>query len=248
MSECCCSGNSCTAPVPVSACADFTAVDTHCHAVTSICPECLRTIKGDVVSTSDGVVMRKSCPEHGAFECVVSSDLESYQRMRQSTRTARFPAQMAMQAEKGCPDDCGLCPAHEEHTCLAIVEITSRCNLPCPICLANATGKGTDMTLAQLAFALGSLRRAEGGSHVPIQFAGGEPTLHPELISFIRQAHAMGFRKMEVDSNGLLLAQEPDLAEKLRAAGLTGVYLQLDSFDGMKTKSLFAAAICFRKS
>ena len=231
MSESCCGGGSCAAPPVINKHIDFSAGGTYHHAVTSICPECLRTIKGNVVATSTGVVMHKYCPEHGAFECIVSSDLESYQRMRQSPGTVRLPVQTAMREEKGCPDDCGLCSAHDEHTCLAIVEITSRCNLPCPICLANATAKGTDMTLAQLVFALDSLRRAEGGSQTPIQFAGGEPTLHPELIGFIRQAHAMGFRKMEVDSNGLLLAQQADLAEKLRAAGLTGVYLQLDGLD-----------------
>ncbi|MGD0024213.1 MAG: radical SAM protein [Xanthobacteraceae bacterium] len=190
----------------------------------------MRTIKGEVVSTAAGMVMRKNCPEHGAFECVVSSDLETYQRMRRSPRIVRLPAQTATQEAKGCPDDCGLCPAHDQHTCLAIVEITSRCNLPCPVCLADATAKGSDISIAQLASALNSLRRAEGAA-TPLQLAGGEPTLHPELVAIIRQARAMGFGKMEVDSNGLLLARDPALAARLREAGLSGVYLQMDGLD-----------------
>jgi uncharacterized radical SAM superfamily Fe-S cluster-containing enzyme len=230
MSDCCCSGSS-GAPVVLETPIEFPAVETYCHAVTSICPECLRTIEGEVFSTPDGVIMRKNCPEHGAFECVVGSDLEAYQRIRQSPRGIRLPAQTATLQAKGCPDDCGLCPAHEEHTCLAIIEITSRCDLPCPVCLADARAAGTDITSAQLAFALDKLVRAEGGGHPPIQFAGGEPTLHPELIDFVRQAHAVGFRKMEVDSNGLLLAQQADLPVKLKEAGLSGIYLQMDGFD-----------------
>ena len=202
-----------------------------CHAVTTMCPECLRAIPGEVVATPGGVVMRKSCPAHGAFECVVSSDLEAYERMRQSPRLARLPDRFAMAEAAGCPDDCGLCPAHDQHTCLAIVEITSRCNLPCPVCLADSTAKGEDLTTEQVESALQKLLLSEGAA-VPLQFAGGEPTLHPDLVAIVGKARALGFTKMEVDSNGLVLAKRPQLAKELRAAGLTGVYLQMDGLDG----------------
>ena len=36
------------------------------HDVMSLCPECLRSIPGKVLSTPTGMVMRKTCPEHGA--------------------------------------------------------------------------------------------------------------------------------------------------------------------------------------
>lgn len=207
------------------------------HEVFSICPQCMKSIPGEVVATRGGVVMKKQCPEHGPFECVVSSDLAAYERMRRSPRIVQLPAQTAMPEAKGCPDDCGLCPAHEQHTCLAIVEITSRCNLPCPVCLADSTAKGTDMTVAQVASALEKLRQAEGAV-TPLQFAGGEPTLHPELPDIVRKARAMGFSKMEIDSNGLLLASRPRLAEELRAAGLSGVYLQMDGLDPIEHSAI----------
>jgi len=38
----------------------------------------------------------------------------------------------------------------------------------------------------------------------------------------------MGYTKMELDSNGLLLARNPRLAIELQVAGLTCVYLQMD--------------------
>jgi len=200
------------------------------HAVTSMCPACLRTIPGQVSAGSGsagGVVMRKTCPEHGDFECVIATDVASYERMRRSPRFVKRPARVAMPEAKGCPDDCGLCPAHDQHTCLAIVEITSRCNLPCPVCLADARTKGADLSCAQVLDALRILIDTEG-QPVPLQFAGGEPTLHPELLDIIRGARALGFTKMEVDSNGLRLAEDPQLAVELRAAGLTGIYLQMD--------------------
>lgn len=218
----CCSDYGC-ATDSVAATVD----ETFCHPVASMCPECLQTIHGEVISRPDGMIMRKTCPTHGDFECVVSSDLEAYERMRHSPRHLQLPAHTAMPVAKGCPHDCGLCPAHEQHTCLAIVEITSRCNLPCPICLADSKLRGDDLSPKQVTTALERLLAMEGGP-VSLQFAGGEPTLHPELVSIVRDARALGFTKMEVDSNGLLLAKRPTLARELRSAGLTGVYLQMD--------------------
>ena len=200
------------------------------HEVSSVCPQCLKSIPGEVVATRDWVVMRKACPEHGAFECVVSSDVAAYERMRHSPRVVRPPAQTTVPVSKGCPDDCGLCPAHEHRACLLIVEITSRCNLPCPVCLADAKLEGGDLSAAQVVSALEKLRDTEGGV-TPLQFAGGEPTLHPELIEIVKGARTLGFGKLEIDSNGLLLASRASLAQELRAAGLTGVYLQMDTLD-----------------
>ena len=197
------------------------------HEVTSMCPHCLVTIPGRVSSTAAGVVMRKTCPEHGAFESIIATDIASYERMRRSPRFVKRPSRVSMPEARGCPDDCGLCPAHDQHTCLAIVEITTRCNLPCPVCLADSTAKGAELSREQVLGALQILIDTEGQS-VPLQFAGGEPTLHPELADIVRGARALGFSKMEIDSNGLLLARDAHLAVELRAAGLTGVYLQMD--------------------
>lgn len=197
------------------------------HDVLSMCPQCLKTIPGTVAAAATGVVMRKTCPEHGAFESVIATDVAAYERMRRSPRLVKRPARVRMPEAKGCPDDCGLCPAHDQHTCLAIVEITTRCNLPCPVCLADATAKGDELNREQVLGALRTLIETEG-EPVPLQFAGGEPTLHPELTDIVRGARALGYRKMEIDSNGLALARDPRLAVELRAAGLTGVYLQMD--------------------
>lgn len=216
------------------------------HDVVSMCPECLVTIAGRVSSTLTGVVMRKICPQHGAFESLIATDLASYERMRHSPRYVKLPQRVAMPIKDGCPDDCGLCPAHEQHTCLAIVEITERCNLPCPVCLASATAKGNELSCEQVLSSLRALLDAEGRP-VPLQFAGGEPTLHPELLDIVRGARAMGFTKMEVDSNGLLLARNPQLAFELRAAGLSGIYLQMDALTPEENKFIRGRDLCAEK-
>jgi uncharacterized radical SAM superfamily Fe-S cluster-containing enzyme len=190
--------------------------------------------------------MRKTCPEHGPFESLIATDVASYERMRHSPRYVKLPERVGMPVKNGCPDDCGLCPAHEQHTCLAIVEITQRCNLPCPVCLASATAKGVELSCEQVLGALRALLDAEG-QPVPLQFAGGEPTLHPELLDIVRGARALGFTKMEVDSNGLLLARDPRLAIELRAAGLSGIYLQMDGLTPQENKFIRGRDLCSEK-
>jgi hypothetical protein len=74
---------------------------------------------------------------------------------------------------------------------------------------------------------LKSLVRCEGGV-TPIQIGGGEPTLHPDLPSVIQEIYRFGFDQIELDSNGLALANDPGLPERLREAGLSSVYLQMD--------------------
>ena len=44
----------------------------------SICPLCKRVINAEVNARDGRVVLRKRCPEHGAFEALVSSDAEAY--------------------------------------------------------------------------------------------------------------------------------------------------------------------------
>jgi uncharacterized radical SAM superfamily Fe-S cluster-containing enzyme len=79
--------------------------------------------------------------------------------------------------------DCGLCTEHKQHICLALIEVNSGCNLDCPICFANA-GVGFSLTMEQVEFMLDRFVETEGDPGV-IQFSGGEPTIHPDLMQMI---------------------------------------------------------------
>ncbi len=131
---------------------------------------------------------------------------------------------------RGCPNDCGLCPEHEQRTCVAILEITSRCDLECPVCLASSFAKGRDLGLNDVERALRVLLARQ--ARVPaLQISGGEPTQHADLTEIIQCAASLGFHKIEMYSNGLTLAADPRLAVKLKDAGLTCVYLQMDGLE-----------------
>jgi len=198
--------------------------------ISSLCPQCLVSIPGTVRETESGVFMEKTCPQHGRFSSLIASDLSIYETLRDTPRKVTKPSQQGTQVRDGCPDDCGLCTAHDQHTCLAILEIVTHCDLQCPVCLADAPVTGRCIEASVLKTALCGLISSEGGT-APLQIGGGEPTLHPDLISIIHEIAALGFSKIEMDSNGLALASDPDLAGRLREAGLTSIYLQMDGLD-----------------
>lgn len=168
------------------------------------------------------------CPEHGPQSDLVCPDVNVYQDIRRIPRKVKKPAAYYRESiGAGCPDDCGLCRAHEQHTCLAILEITDRCDAGCPICLSDSIKDGRDLSVATVESALRNLIDKEGAP-VPLQLSGGEPTLHEGLTSIVRAAHSLGFGKIEVDTNGRTLAQNQDLCFRLKEAGLSGIYLQMD--------------------
>ena len=79
----------------------------------------------------------KRCPEHGAERVLISTDAAFYKLQRESLKPGQLPLKFNTPIEHGCPYDCGLCPDHEQHSCLSLVEITDQCNLTCPVCYAD---------------------------------------------------------------------------------------------------------------
>ena len=136
----------------------------------------------------------------------------------------------ASRTERGCPWDCGLCPDHEQHSCLAIVEINSACNLTCPVCFADsAVGKGGHRPLAEVEAMLDAVVKAEGEPDL-VQLSGGEPTIHPQFWEIVAAARARPIRHIMVNTNGVRIAQEEGFAQRLKDVGIGfEVYLQFDS-------------------
>jgi uncharacterized radical SAM superfamily Fe-S cluster-containing enzyme len=132
--------------------------------------------------------------------------------------------------KRGCPYDCGLCPEHKSHTVLAIVDVTNRCNLRCPICFAHAGAAGYlyEPTQDQIRDMLANVLSNDPVAPPALQFSGGEPTVRDDLPELIEMASGMGFQHIEVDSNGIKMAESIDYCRTLKEAGASTVYLQFD--------------------
>jgi uncharacterized radical SAM superfamily Fe-S cluster-containing enzyme len=135
-----------------------------------------------------------------------------------------------------------LCPDHEQHSCLALVEITDCCNLTCPICYAESSPRRqSHRSLEQIAFMLDCVVRNEGRPDI-VQISGGEPTIHPQFFDVLDLARQRPIKHLMVNTNGLRIANDAEFVRRL-AGYMPGfeVYLQFDSLDAAPQKALRGA-------
>ena len=176
------------------------------------------------------VYIKKTCPEHGEYTELYWSDYEQYMRAEKFRNDGTGLNNPRTKKEKGCPNDCGICPQHKSHTVLAIIDVTNRCNLRCPVCFANAAASGIvyEPTQDEIRAMLVNLRRNDPVPATALQFSGGEPTVRKDLPELVRMAKELGFRHVEVNTNGVVLSQSFDMCKALVDAGVSTVYLQFD--------------------
>jgi uncharacterized radical SAM superfamily Fe-S cluster-containing enzyme len=179
------------------------------------------------------VVLSRACPEHGRFEAVVYGDAVRYAEIQRFNKRGDNPRQRQTEIADGCPHDCGICPAHAQHTCLGIIEVNSACNLDCPICFADSgTGRqehGFSLSLEQVESMLDAFVSAEGEPE-SVQISGGEPSIHPRILDILAAAKARGIPLVMLNTNGIRLARDRGFAPALAELGVH-VYLQFDGFE-----------------
>ncbi len=196
----------------------------------SICPECMKVLDATIFEEDNVVYIQKECPEHGRFKDVYWSDYEQYLRAEKFRHDGDGILNPRTETKLGCPFDCGICPEHRSHTALAIIDVTNRCNLRCPVCFANAAVAGYvyEPTKEQIRAMLENLRSNKPVPAAALQFSGGEPTVRNDLFDLIAMAKEVGFTHVEVDTNGIKLAESVDYCKGLLEAGMSTVYLQFD--------------------
>ncbi|MCB0647868.1 MAG: radical SAM protein [Saprospiraceae bacterium] len=197
----------------------------------SLCPECLKRIDAKIVFEDENVYMLKRCPEHGSSKVLIADDIDYYKNIRNYNKPSETPYRFNTKTHFGCPYDCGLCPDHEQHSCLTIVEITDRCNLTCPTCYAGSSPHyGRHRTLEEVKIMLDTIVENEKEPDV-VQISGGEPTLHPQFFEILDYAKSLPIKHLMLNTNGFEIAKDPAFAEKLKTYTPDfEIYLQFDSF------------------
>ncbi len=198
----------------------------------SICSQCLRKVEAKVIIEDEQVFLLKYCGHHGREKVLISTDVDYYKRCREFLKPAEMPLHWNTPIKYGCPYDCGLCPDHEQHSCLTLIEVTDRCNLQCPICYAQSSPeRETWRSLEQIEAMLDAIVRNEGEPDI-VQISGGEPTIHPQFFEILDLAKQKPIKHIMVNTNGIRIAQDREFAKRL--AGYTPgfeLYLQFDSFE-----------------
>ena len=197
---------------------------------TSMCETCLRLVPAKILEADDAVWYQKRCVQHGVQRTLVSSDARYWKRCRDFLKPGDLPLQFQTRIDKGCPYDCGLCPDHEQHSCLALIEINEICNLTCPTCFAGSSPElSGQLPLSTVEGMLDTLVASEGEPDL-LQISGGEPTLHPALFQIITAAKRRNIRHVMLNTNGIRIATEPDFVARLAdCMPRFEIYLQFDA-------------------
>src|SRR6476646_6300645 len=207
---------------------------------TSLCATCLRKVEAKVIIEDDRVYLHKWCPEHRFQKVLISTDAEYYNLSRQTLKPGQMPLKCNTPIKYGCPYDCGLCPDHEQHSCLSLVEITDQCNLTCPVCYSDySPQRPTHRSMEQVEFMLDCVVRNEGEPDV-VQISGGEPTIHPQFFEVLDAAKRRPIKHLMVNTNGVRIASDDGSFARRLTEYMPGfeMSVQLDSLVGSRLRDL----------
>ena len=111
----------------------------------SLCNECLKVIPTKIIFKDTKVYLLKHCSEHGEQLELLEHDIDYFKHKRDFDKAGTI-TKTQTEVKHGCPYDCGLCPNHDQHSCINLIEVTNKCNMCCNTCYAGS-GKGKDKDL-----------------------------------------------------------------------------------------------------
>ncbi len=196
----------------------------------SICPICQKKIDVELTEENGKIVITKTCSEHGTFSathwqspCVYNfaEDFDYFKHFGDSSNPLN---------PEGCPYVCESCSNHVSDTVIGVIDVTKKCNLRCAVCFATFSDHEVDYepTKDELINMIAFLSQ-RNPKPPAILFSGGEPLEREDIAEIIGAAHNLHFMTI-LATNGIGLAESPELAAKLKKAGLNIVYLQFDTF------------------
>jgi uncharacterized radical SAM superfamily Fe-S cluster-containing enzyme len=209
---------------------------------TSLCPYCERLLPAVIYEKDDKIYIRKTCPVHGTIDELYFSSAKLYHRfMKYEEEGVGVTPHVQLQAP--CPYNCGLCGRHKNHTALANLVVTNRCDLSCWYCFfyAEKAGYVYEPTLEQIRYMIRQYKKE--GVTMAVQLTGGEPTLRPDLPEIIKLLKEEGVTHIQLNTHGVTFARlwfekspeaAVEYARTLREAGVNTVYM---SFDGVTPRA-----------
>ncbi len=164
-----------------------------------LCHTCHRPVPCEHVVRDGQVYLRKNCPECGISEALISTDAERWQRKREICH-------YDPDAPFTCALNCDECSLHRRPR-MVFLDVTNRCNMNCPICIANIPAMGFEFN-PPLPYFEHIFDELETWDPKPlIQLFGGEPTVRQDIFEIIEMARNRSL-DARIVTNGLKLADE----------------------------------------
>lgn len=195
----------------------------------SICNECLEKVEAKIIRKKGWIFIKKFCPTHWTQEEILEENPEYYFKKNLYYKPWTG-CETQTKYNKWCPRDCWLCPHHEQHTCIWLIEITNKCDLWCPTCYANSWNWDF-LPIKTIEKMMDFYQQTEYNKADILQISWWEPTLHPEIIEILKLAKSKNFKYVMLNTNWLKIAEDESFAKKLWEIKLWfEVYLQFDWF------------------
>lgn len=192
---------------------------TYLNTVQGMCRECRSLVPCRVLEDEGAVYQERLCPACGKSRARIADSVEWYARMMKTTVKCSTPNQPGRRTQKGCPRDCGPCSFHANACHLPVFSVTNACNMNCPICFTyNRPDRQYFMTRDALRRLLDQLIERTGPLDL-INVTGGEPSLHPEILSLLQECQRPEIGRVTMNSNGLRLAEDEEFCRALSDLG-----------------------------
>jgi 7,8-dihydro-6-hydroxymethylpterin dimethyltransferase len=181
-------------------------------------------IPADIVQRGNEIWMVKTCPKHGTFEDLMSSDAVFFGRLEENF----FGRDVKI--AKDTLHDHGSSSIKYGRGAVLTVDLTNRCNMMCNPCFmdANQVGYVHELTWDDIKEILDNAISIKPRRQLSVQFSGGEPTISPFFLEATRYAKEIGYFSVQCATNGIRFAQEPEFARAAYDSGLRLAYLQFD--------------------
>jgi len=204
---------------------------------TSVCPACFQEghitkIDASIVEDNGKVYIIKTCKDHGSFKDIYFGDANLYNKWIQYKVTGQPSPDVKTQVF----DEPRLYDEHKSQSVLTNLLVTNRCNLRCSYCFMNAGASGCvyEPTLEEIRTLMIQARNERPMGSKAIQITGGEPTVREDLFDIIKIAKEVGFAHVQVNTNGIKLAESVEYCQRLKDEKVNTVYM---SFDGVTKKT-----------
>lgn len=216
--------------------------DLFLESTQSFCHECnnvTKLVETHVVVKDNEVLLRKFCLKCWEVWAKISTDYEYFKTCNAYLKKPDLPEITLTEVKNGCPFDCGVCPQHQNHPCLALFNVTDECNMKCNICYhTSEPGKGNFRSMEDIKKMHSTLLKVESEPDL-IQVTGWEPTLHPEIIDILKYLKSWPVRHLMLNTNWIKIAEDEEFCKHLKSVWDSfEIYLQFDSLKSDSLKKL----------
>jgi len=164
-----------------------------------LCNKCRARVPAEFFDRDGKTWIRKVCPECGPNESLVSADTKVWQAKRDLWHYV--PTEPV-----ACTLNCDRCHADHKPN-IVFVDVTNRCNMNCPICIATIRDMGFDFNPPMAYFEKLFAEIARMNPQPVVLLFGGEPTVRDDLLDIIALGRKLGLRP-HIVTNGVKLADE----------------------------------------